>query len=85
MSDKLKPCPFCGETEDIYLREKKYYGPADELVGKQYLFVQCYMCGIRTEACWEESAVIEGYKDARHEAIDAWNRRQVSDDKDIED
>jgi len=34
--EKLKPCPFCGEKEDISLKVKRYHGGAVEVNGNKF-------------------------------------------------
>ena len=57
---KLKPCPFCGETEYI-----DYGINTGTLTGFDY--VQCQNCGAEIHSLHKRGKVIA--------AIDAWNRR----------
>ena len=61
--DKLKPCPFCGETERLYTgaRGWKY---TDENDAIKLFGTHCRICGSRTRL----------FETAK-EAIDAWNMR----------
>ena len=63
MPIKLKPCPFCGET-DIAIRER-YYTP---IIGGPYFSygTKCNFCGVLLPCDWETQ---EG-------AIEAWNTRK---------
>lgn len=63
MNDKnLKPCPFCGNTEVIYI-------PLSNCSG----YVFCTDCNMATKTYWDEMTVT-GIK--WHEyAASAWNRR----------
>ena len=57
---KLKPCPFCGEREDI-----DYGINTGTLKGFDY--VECQNCGAEIHAIHKNGKAIA--------AIDAWNRR----------
>lgn len=66
MSNKLKPCPFCGGEahylEDSTIFKLKEDGTAEKLNRLMY-FVWCTKC----------TALVSGNTNA--EAIEAWNRR----------
>lgn len=48
MMDKLKPCPFCGGTAEIYVETNTFY---------HLRFVECNFCHARTGlATFEEEA-----------------------------
>ena len=68
MSEKvvLKPCPFCGEKDDI-----DYGVTAGTMYGLDY--VQCQKCGAQITAAHRS-------KNIKIEAIEAWNRRTRHDD-----
>ena len=64
---KLKPCPFCGDLDSVYVRHKKHW--LDEFFYEG--FIGCEACDfyIRTG---------EGYDradEAENAAIELWNRR----------
>nr|DAQ90523.1 MAG TPA: restriction alleviation protein [Caudoviricetes sp.] len=40
MTNKLKPCPFCGETEFIGVNFKR-------LFNMDFHYVRCWICGAR--------------------------------------
>lgn len=75
MRSILKPCPFCGEKEDISIRIKEYNGKCDEIIGYIFSYIECLPCGGRTCLCFEADAHILGYLSAKHMAIEKWNRR----------
>ena len=65
MSDELKPCPFCGATDEVMTTRGFWSGaiPAEAEVANQ---VGCTVCDIWTPAFGTEE-----------EAIAAWNRRAI--------
>ena len=77
--EKLKPCPFCGEKEDISLKVKRYHGGAVEVNGNKFWYVECLPCDVRTGDCFDLDAPLFGFKDGKEMAISQWNRR-VSDE-----
>ena len=58
---ELKPCPFCGEKENI-----DYGLMTGTMRGLDY--VQCQKCGAQITA-------VHRSKNIKIEAIEAWNRR----------
>lgn len=72
---KLKPCPFCGEAEDIVLRKKTYKGEPSELEGEIYYYVECFPCDAMTGFKFDSDAEMFGFKTGKEMAIYAWNRR----------
>lgn len=60
MDNKLKPCPFCGETEDVD------YGINTGIL-KGFDYVECQNCGATTHTIHNKGKSIA--------AIDVWNRR----------
>lgn len=63
MKDKIiNPCPFCGETEGIYIKQQSY--------GKDYWEVTHPRCGISIGHTYSHY-----WPKSEQEAIDAWNRR----------
>ena len=62
---KLKPCPFCGEKEDISLKYKMYHGAPLTVNGSKFWFVECLPCDARTGDCFDLDAPILGYKDGK--------------------
>ena len=73
---KLKPCPFCGEEVDVYIKDSKDMEGLPELKYKNFCYAICYDCGARTEDCWEHEAPQEGFKDYIEQATCKWNRRK---------
>lgn len=71
MTDKLKPCPFCGGG-DIYIGERDIGGPREySLVA----YARCLECGAQVEGSGVDSdEEIRGFL-ARQAAVAAWNRR----------
>ena len=74
MTDKLKPCPFCGGEAEVYDYESKHdiYDP-DTLgyVDTEYYTkygVGCVLCGC-----------IVADRNSETEAIEAWNRRATDE------
>jgi Lar family restriction alleviation protein len=66
MNDKLNPCPFCGELEDLVIVEGAIINEGDsreDLFWRRY--VECQNCG-----------AIGPYADNRREARKAWNERK---------
>lgn len=63
MSDGLRPCPFCGATDEVMTVADFWAGaiPAESEVANQ---VGCAVCDIWTPPY-----------DTEAEAIEAWNRR----------
>lgn len=62
---ELKPCPFCGEKEDID------YGIFTVTL-KGFDYVQCQNCSAEINAIYKDEQYIS--------AIEAWNRRADNDD-----
>ena len=56
---KVKPCPFCGESENIVLEEYEHTS------GKRW---KIYCCNCM-------SGIDRGYDQSPHGLIDAWNKR----------
>ena len=69
MTEKLLPCPFCGDEAEVTTRDVEPQG--DSWYGKNIqTFVICTNCG----ACLFDDYFHEGFAD-EHEATTAWNRR----------
>ena len=66
MSEKLKPCPFCGssrvEIKNNGVFNHAYYGVTENPNLHFYAF--CTRCGTRSDVCADEETVME-----------EWNRR----------
>ena len=73
--EELKPCPFCGEKEDIRVRERRAHGSPIEVNGMKYWRIECLPCDVRTGDCFDGDANLFYYKNGREMAIAAWNRR----------
>lgn len=68
MNIDLKPCPFCGKTENLCItREPNYWD--NKLAGYQYQVVCDASCN--NGGCGSSC----GFKDSITEAKEAWNRR----------
>ena len=76
---KLKPCPFCGEDEDISIRFDTYNGPCKDIEGHVYCYIECLPCDVRTGRCFEADAKHNGADSAKHMAMNAWNRRKQNE------
>ena len=73
--EKLIPCPFCDEKEDIRVIERRHHGSPIEVNGQKYWRVECLPCDARTGDCFDGDAALFGYKTGREMAIAAWTRR----------
>lgn len=62
MSDKLKPCPFCGGRAEIF---------EIDVDSGEFLFAKCQTCGATGKKVWASMQEERG----RREATEAWNRR----------
>ena len=71
----LKPCPFCGEKDDIAIRERVYDGTCKSIIGYRYWYVECLPCDCRTGHCYNEDAGLDGYSSGKELAILTWNGR----------
>ena len=67
MTDKLKPCPFCDEKENLYIGKETWH-PLSCTWDYRY-FITCYNCGltIRGENRWDRDML-----------IDKWNTRHIN-------
>lgn len=62
---KLKPCPFCGDSNSPYLKEHPFY---DNKEGKQYF---CYQVICLKGDCGEGPE-----RETKTKAVKAWNTRR---------
>jgi len=69
----LKPCPFCGEKEDIALRTRT--DDSSILWGHVYSFVECLPCDAKTGRMYEVDSKRDGFKNSKEQAIFHWNMR----------
>ena len=69
---KLKPCPFCGETDYIVVRKQVWNGYI-------YYFVECMPCDARSADCYDVDAELNGFTDGREESIARWNARRKNE------
>ncbi len=74
---ELKPCPFCGEAEDLSVRDQRYHGGAVEVAGKKFWRVECLPCDCRTGNNFDSDAESYGFPSGKEMAIAKWNRREV--------
>ena len=72
MSEKLKPCPFCGEKLEITANAYSSYYSGPVWKHWNWYRVQCPQCEVQTT----EYPTVE-------EAIEAWNRRAKDDGKNV--
>ena len=47
----LKPCPFCGEGDELYVEKTQD--------GYDYRYVRCAMCGSQGEQCSKRDVAIK--------------------------
>lgn len=76
MTEKLKPCPFCGGGARLQKHERVF------IHGKttRAAYVRCLQCNARTERVpYEEFGKSSYSADAHIKAVNAWNRRAKSD------
>jgi len=71
----MKPCPFCGEKEDISLKAKMHRGKPLEIDGHKYWYVECLPCDAQTGKHFDGDNDIYGDRTGSERAIDAWNER----------
>lgn len=70
---KLRPCPFCGGTVDLYWwdsfhQNEKRFEPCDEEGGWVSPYVKCVYCDM--------TAVFDTLNNTSREVAEAWNRRE---------
>ena len=70
MTEKLKPCPFCGGKEQVMTID----------LTKKVAFIQCQLCNAR--AGEYEYNIHKGSYSYETNAIAAWNRRVNDESKD---
>ena len=73
--EKLKPCPFCGEKDDITIAVKRVMGHPVAINGMKYYRVECLPCDAKTGDCFDGDADIYGLHSGRDVAIYKWNNR----------
>ncbi len=83
MTDKLKPCPFCGSTDIRY--SLKITGHFNVRYHASMYCNKCHCCGARTltksirHNDYKGRLQIEEDKSIRQQAEDVWNRRPDND------
>lgn len=77
---KLKPCPFCGEKEDIVIRTRVEKEPLS-LRGYKYSYVECLPCDARTGRMYDADCKMEGFENSEEQATFYWNMRDGKVDK----
>lgn len=66
--NNLKPCPFCGEKEELYIENR----PCFNSYGKWYVAgVCCWRCNITLWTHFDKDTIEE----AEADAVKAWNTR----------
>jgi len=73
--NELKPCPFCGETEDVTIRIKEYIGNCKEICGHVFAYIECLPCDAKTTYCFEADVQYHGHNNCVDMAIASWNQR----------
>lgn len=71
MEENIKPCPFCGFTDQLWLG-------ADNNKGHGILtyYVCCDRCGIEGPKIWT-AKTLEDDKECYEKASDSWNKRKI--------
>ena len=75
--EDLKPCPFCGEKEDIAIRKRTHKGEPKSINGSIYYFIECLPCDAKTGHNFNNDANLFGLKDGKEMAILSWNTRRL--------
>ncbi len=70
MNEELKPCPFCGYKDLLWLGADNNRGH-----GILTYYVCCDRCGIDGPKVWSQKSLEED-KDAKESAQRAWNERK---------
>ena len=73
--EELKPCPFCGEKDDIVLKAKMHRGKPVEIDGAKYWYVECLPCDAQTGHHFDGDEEIYGGQTGKERAVNTWNRR----------
>ena len=77
---ELKPCPFCGEKDDLHVEVAKPYFMLKRFKGR-YVFAGCNKCGAITVLIYANNKTRSpllnkaNTKAAFIKAAEAWNRR----------
>lgn len=66
-------CPFCGERNDLSIREKASTTPTIE--GSIYYHIECSPCDAKSGNCFDRDARLLGYDSGKQMAISKWNTR----------
>ncbi|MCB6992419.1 Lar family restriction alleviation protein [bacterium 210820-DFI.6.37] len=74
MTDKLKPCPFCG-GEELSIESCKSLEECEEFEGCNDDGYVAVVCDMTAGGCGSSS----GYYKTKQEAIAAWNRRNKNE------
>lgn len=71
MADELKPCPFCGDEPDLYVRTA--FGVPK---GRIEVYVVCRNCNIERAESILSGVPLERLAEAKEKAINWWNDRK---------
>lgn len=77
MSEKLKPCPFCGGLAE--LDTSQMYRALSDGALRYRAAVYCTRCGADMGFCYDDAPGIPG-EDIVNQVVDDWNRRAPSPD-----
>jgi Lar family restriction alleviation protein len=77
MPNELKPCPFCGESNTLFVADQNELEQTDDPVKNPYFTVVCSVNELETETPnWKAGCGASGgYRPTKEEAISAWNSR----------
>ena len=67
---ELKPCPFCGEKADHYIRVAR--GTAQDYIR---LVIYCAKCGIEIQEDIQSGSPMYRFEESNQLLIERWNRR----------
>ena len=71
MSDKLKPCPFCGKKHTAEIESCVELEDCENFISCNDYPYKTVVCNVNKGGC----GACGGYYPTKSEAIEAWNRR----------